>query len=113
MRWFVSLCWLSLGASSVASAQEIQAPARDRGALVVLAPGVMRLHALDRPSKGLLIGAALGAGAGVLLGSLACHQDVGSRGCTGVALRIGILGLGVGGAFGALIGSAGPASEPR
>jgi hypothetical protein len=130
MRWVVTLCLFSLGASRVASAQEIQTLDRDPGSLVVAAPRVvvaarlaappgqlesrnLRLHVLDRPSQGFLIGAALGAGAGVLLGSLACHQDVGSRGCTGVALRIGILGLGLGGAFGALIGSAGPASEPR
>jgi hypothetical protein len=109
------------------SAQEIQTPLHDivadiasgQGASAQLAPltarqkhETLRLHALDRPTKGLLIGAAVGAGAGMLLGTLACHQDVGSRGCTGVALRIGILGLGLGGAFGALIGSAGSSSEP-
>lgn len=127
MRWPVALSLLLFAATSIASAQEIQTSLHD--VVAVLAPRSiapahpaplsarqerlnLRLHTLDRPTKGLLIGAALGAGAGVLLGSLACHQDVGSRGCTGVALRIGILGLGLGGAFGALIGSAGPNSEP-
>lgn len=127
MRRPIALGLLLFAVTSIASAQEIQTPLHDIVAAIAsgqvasaqLAPlstrqerGTLRLHALDRPTKGLLIGAALGAGAGILLGSLACHQDVGSRGCTGVALRIGILGLGLGGAIGALIGSAGSTSEP-
>jgi hypothetical protein len=127
MRWPVALSLPLLAATSIASAQEIRTPFHDIGAalaseqdasaLLASLParqqrGNLRLHALDRPTNGLLIGAALGASAGILLGALACHQDVGSRGCTGVALRIGILGLGLGGAFGALIGSAGSSREP-
>jgi hypothetical protein len=127
MRWTVALSLPLFVATSIASAQEIQAPLRDIVAVRasghaasarLASPSArqerenLRLHPLDRPTKGLLIGATLGAGVGILLGTLACHQDVGSRGCTGVALRIGILGLGLGGALGALIGSAGSTSEP-